>query len=94
MFMFLGLLLVQPITFMVFTPFFRPFRLGRIFFTYVIPAIPLMTIWDGAVSLLRLYKPEELLGIAKAAVPEYEWKAGRLKSGIGISVTYLTGRPV
>jgi hypothetical protein len=89
-----GIVLVQPVLFALFTPFFKPFKMSRIVFTYLLPAIPLMTMWDGIASMLRLYKPAELLAIAKEAAPEYEWKAGSLRNWMGLRVTYLTGLPV
>jgi hypothetical protein len=93
-FTFFGIFILHPIVFVLCTPFFKPFRFSRIFFTYIIPLIPLMTIWDGAVSILRLYSPEELLKIAKQIdAAHYTWEAGKLKSGFGMHVTYLTGYP-
>ena len=32
------------------TPFVRPFRWSRLLFTYVIPLIPLLVLFDGTVS--------------------------------------------
>jgi hypothetical protein len=82
------------IFFFFFTPFFRPFRFSRLLFTYIIPVIPFCQIWDGIVSIIRLYKPEELLGIAKEVDSEnYFWKAGKVKNKFGIRVTYLIGYP-
>ena len=60
-------------------PFVRPFRFTRALLTYLLPAIPLLFAWDGMVSGLRAYTPEELLALAKA-VPgseRYAWKATR-----------------
>lgn len=88
-----GIVLLQPVMFAVFTPFFRPFKFSRLFYTYVVPAIPLMTAWDGVASMLRLYRPDELLSIAKKAVPDYKWEAGKITGVMGMKVTYLTGRP-
>jgi hypothetical protein len=78
-------LLAVPNMVMLFTvcvllvPFVRPFRLTRALLTYLIPAIPLLFAWDGMVSGLRAYTPEELLALA-TAVPgseRYTWKATR-----------------
>lgn len=58
-------------------PFVRPFRWSRVFFTYVLPAIPMLFGWDGTVSALRAYSTDELLAIARA-VPgseSYDWSA-------------------
>ena len=91
--MILGAIFIHPILFFIFTPFFRPFRFSRIVFTYLIPLIPLCTMWDGVVSILRLYQPEELYTIAKSLSDNYEWRSGKVKSGFGLSVTFLTGYP-
>lgn len=90
----LGQLLFHPVAFFFATPFFRPFRFSRIFFTYFIPFIPFYTIWDGVVSFLRLYTSEELLQFAnKTNSKNYHWQSGNLKNRMGLKVTYLVGYP-
>jgi hypothetical protein len=49
----LGVLLIEPITFALLTPFFKPFRWSRLFYTYIISLIVVCTLWDGSVSVLR-----------------------------------------
>lgn len=91
----LAILVVHPLVFFFFTPFFKPFRFSRIFFTYIIPVIPFCTVWDGIVSIIRLYKPSELLKIAKEVEPgTYHWSSGKMKSKFGLNVTFLVGYPV
>ena len=87
---------VLPVAQLLLTPFFRPFRLSRLVFTYVIPLIPLCTIWDGSVSLLRMYSVAELLALALAADPDgtFAWQAGQKSHWWGPQVTYLVGWPV
>jgi hypothetical protein len=46
-----------------FTPFFKPFRFSKLFFTFINPIIAICQIWDGIVSIIPLYKPDELLKI-------------------------------
>jgi len=84
-----------PVAQLLLTPFFRPFRLSRLVFTYLLPIIPLCTIWDGSVSLLRLYVPAELLALARRADPAgtFEWQAGKKRHWWGPQVTYLVGWP-
>ena len=41
-------------------PFARPFRWPYPVFTYVIPLMSLIILWDGIVSMLRIYSPERL----------------------------------
>jgi hypothetical protein len=88
------IIIFYPIAFLFFTPFFKPFSFSRLFFTYIIPLIPLYTIWDGCVSVLRMYKAQDLLKIAnKTNATNYIWKAGKMKNKYGIHSTYLIGYP-
>ena len=90
----LGIIIFHPIIFFLFTPFIKPFRFSRIIFTYLVPLIPLCTIWDGVVSIMRLYKPAELLSVANSInSPLFKWNAGNLKNKFGMKVTYLLGYP-
>lgn len=86
---------VLPVAQLLLTPFFRPFRLSRLVFTYLLPIIPLCTIWDGTVSILRLYSPTELLALAQRADPtaRFAWQAGKKRHRWGQEVTYLIGWP-
>ena len=91
----LAVLIFHPILFFVFTPFFKPFRFSRLLFTYLIPIIPICTVWDGVVSITRLYKPSELLKIAcEVDNVNYFWEAGKKRSNWGLNVTYLIGYPL
>lgn len=90
----LGVIFTTPVAFFVFTPFMKPVKLSRYIFTYLIPLIPLTTIWDGIVSMFRMYKPNELLEMANEVEPEkYVWSSGRIPYGVS-KVIYLTGYPV
>lgn len=90
----LGILLLHPVFFLLFTPLIRPFNWKRIAFTYVLPVIPLCTIWDGLVSIARLYTPVDMLKEARRSgvFPEYEWTAGRIRHPLGFRITYLRGK--
>jgi len=91
----LCILIFHPILFFLFTPFFKPFRFSRLLFTYIFPIIPFCTVWDGIVSIIRLYKPNELLIIAHEVDKEnYFWEAGKKRSNFGLKVTYLIGYPL
>ncbi|MEZ4448366.1 MAG: hypothetical protein R3B09_02725 [Nannocystaceae bacterium] len=78
-----------PLTLLL-TPFVRPLRASRLALTYLLPAIPILFAWDGTVSAMRAYTPEELLEIARSVrgADTYEWEATR--SGAALS---LIGRP-
>ncbi|QDU83770.1 hypothetical protein Pla163_08710 [Planctomycetes bacterium Pla163] len=72
----------------------RPFSLRRILFTYLIPVVPLLIMWDGVVSVLRTYTPDELERIV-ASVPGaagYDWDVGAATEGQA-SVVRAIGRP-
>ena len=89
----LSIVFGAPLIFFFCTPLFRPFKVSRLIFTYLLPAIPACTVWDGVVSILRLYHPEELLAIANAADTEgeYEWDFGKKRSPLGFQIAYLIG---
>jgi hypothetical protein len=89
------LLSLTPLLVLLLTPGMRPFRWSRLFWTYVLPVIPFVIWFDGLVSCLRAYAPEELqemlaqLGSAQAG---YRWLLGEERSGL-LPVTYLIGYP-
>lgn len=82
----------SPISVLLTTPFIRPFKLGRIIFTYLIPIVPLFVLWDGVVSSLRTYSVKEMNElISKLNETEnYNWETGKVKSGPSV-ILYLLG---
>lgn len=92
----LAFLLVGPLMVLLGTPFIRPFRLDRLFWTYVVPLIPFIVMWDGVVSSLRTYSPAELRAlIARVDADDYAWEIGQEGvSGTPFRVTYLLGWPL
>lgn len=85
--------LVSPLLVLLATPLIRPFRWSRLFWTYVIPLVPLVVLWDGVVSALRTYTPEEMEALGRAASDGYVWIAGRARSRAPVPVSYLVGWP-
>jgi hypothetical protein len=73
----------------------RPFRWSRLFWTYFIPVIPFVVLFDGVVSCLRTYRPEELREIIGGLIgSEYEWSVGEhLGPGGIIPISYVIGHP-
>ncbi|MCE7982949.1 MAG: class I SAM-dependent methyltransferase [Caldilinea sp. CFX5] len=77
----------------------RPWRLSRLFWTFVIPAIPLMVWFDGVVSCLRTYSTAELQALVAALEPPptgttYVWRIGKVNSPLSpLGVSYLIGYP-
>ncbi|WP_430404589.1 hypothetical protein [Fluviicola sp.] len=87
-------MIFSPINVLLMTPFIRPFSVGRIVFTYLIPLVPLFVLLDGILSALRTYTiPEmnELISRVKGH-ENFDWKVGRQKSGPA-SILYLIGSP-
>jgi hypothetical protein len=74
------------------TPFVRPFRWSRLLFTYLVPLIPLLVLFDGTISMLRIYHPDELRALV-AGVPgqeSYTWDIGE---AAGLGPIHLVGTP-
>ncbi len=74
------------------TLFIRPFKWTKIIFTYLIPLIPICTLWDGWVSVFRLYDPQKLREMTQPYNDTYEWKIGMAKHTFG-SIIYCIGLP-
>jgi len=95
------IILFDPIFVILYTPFIKPFRWLRLVLTYLVPLIPFMLLFDGIVSCLRTYSPEELRVMVKKirGNNDYNWEIGiekfrsfpfRYFPG---GVTYLIGYP-
>jgi hypothetical protein len=88
----LAVIILQPVIFLLATPFFKPFRWSRLLFTYVVPLIPICTMWDGCVSILRFYTVSQLQELTSSLKSEgYQWKTGQVKNSIGAKVNYVIG---
>ena len=94
----LGLLVMPlqiPAMFLL-MPFVRPFRWSRLFFTYLVPLIPLLVLFDGTMSFLRLYSRQELWDVI-ATVPDrarFDWDVGTASvAGLPVGIGYLLGTP-
>jgi hypothetical protein len=89
----IGLIFTGILLLFLHTPRIRPFRWSRLLWTYLIPVIPLVLLFDGVVSCLRTYRPQELREIVeKLTSCEYQWEIGELATG-KVPVTYLIGYP-
>ena len=86
-------MLLGPLAALLAVPFLKPFRWSRLFWTYVIPLVPLALTLDGIVSCLRTYTTAELKAMV-AEFPEYEWQIGEERGEHwAIPVTYLISYP-
>ncbi len=90
------IIFLGPIAVYFFVPFIKPFRWLSLVITYLIPIIPFVFVFDGIVSCLRSYSPEELQMIVKKVRGNelYSWEIGKKRcrrfSGW---ITYLIGYP-
>jgi hypothetical protein len=86
--------LLIPLLVWLCTPFMRPLTGCRLLWTYLLPVVPLVAMWDGFVSNLRTYSVSELDRLtADLGGNGYRWLTGRIRS-LGLSrVTYVVGWP-
>jgi hypothetical protein len=93
------ILLLSPIMtllgYLFITPFIKPRTFARFFWTYLVPVVPLATCWDGFISLLRVYSPQNLEKLIKPFKnSNYVWEIGKASTGTPIfEFTYLLGYP-
>lgn len=88
-------MLLVPLFVLLLTPTIRPFRFSRLLLTYLLPVVPLTACFDGVVSGLRTYTPEEMRDMTRELPGrEYRWQSGeaKLQHGPGV-ITYLIGYP-
>jgi hypothetical protein len=86
-------MLFLPLIALLVTPFIRPFRWDRLFWTYLVPVVPLAVWFEGTVSCLRSYTPGELRDMV-AGLDGYQWEIGSVWSPPFITfMTYLIGTP-
>lgn len=83
-----------PISVLFLTPLVRPLTWWRLLLTYAVPVASLILLWDGVVSVLRCYRPEELRAMADdlVGVP-YHWEIGSYWYR-SAPVTYMIGYPI
>lgn len=90
-----GMLFFAPVTALLTAPFVRPFRIERLLFTYLIPILPFVIAFDGAMALFMLYAPSDLEElIERVDAPGYEWRTGKAANGRGGQIIYGLGYPV
>jgi hypothetical protein len=89
-------MLLVPLIVLLIMPFVRPFRWAYLVFTYLIPILPLIIFWDGIVSMLRIYSPEEMKAMTEnLKAPDYVWDVGGMSvRGIPGALPYLIGRSI
>lgn len=88
------MMIFSPLNVVLLTPFIRPFKLGRILFTYLIPIVPPFVLWDGLVSCLRTYSVKEMKQLLDGLENKdsFDWDINKIKAGPGV-ILYLMGTP-
>ena len=83
-----------PLAVLVLMPSARPLRWTHLLFTYVFPLLPFLMLWDGMVSMLRVYSPEQMRQLtADFQAPDYHWEVGYIRvRWIPDRLPYLIGR--
>lgn len=74
----------------------RPFCWRRIVFTYLVPLIPLLLLWDGWMSCFRVYSREDWHRMISRADPDglYRWEFGSMPMGwFPMACPYVWGAP-
>ena len=85
--------ILTPLFVWIATPWMRPFLWRRLFWTYLVPMVPLTCFWDGIVSQLRAYTPDELKRLCEGSSP-MRWEVGQVPIARGRGrLTYLIGIP-
>jgi hypothetical protein len=90
-----ALMILWALSPLLFTPLVRPFRWSRLLFTYLVPLIPFVLLFDGIISCLRTYRPGELLDlVGELGATAYEWQTGEFRESVlKAPITYLIGFP-
>lgn len=85
-------MLSSPFIVLAVTPFVRPFKFGRLFFTYIIPIVPICACWEGIASSLRTYSLKEMKMLVDGISNKdtYNWEIGKLSRGLKVFY-YLLG---
>ncbi len=87
----LAMILIVPLLVFFMTPMIRPFSVRRLVFTYIVPVMPLMIAWDGFVSCLRTYMPEDLNALTDGLPGR--WEKGFASDERGVRWVYCIGWP-
>jgi hypothetical protein len=77
------------------TPSVKKLTFEKLFWTYVVPAVPLLGAWDAFASNVRAYSPRDLKELVHSVQSAgFVWEIGQIISPKAkIPVTYLLGYP-
>jgi hypothetical protein len=90
------LVLFIPLLALLVVPLTSPFKWSRLFWTYLIPVVPFVLLFDGIVSCLRVYSVPQLRELTQdLGGPAYVWESGTQNAAyLSVPITYLIGHPV
>ncbi len=66
---------------MLVTPLYFHHSATHLFFTYLVPLIPFVWVYDGYISCLRTRTPEEILSMLRKQVPSDELAKWEFRCG-------------
>lgn len=90
--MILSIIVFHPILMFLFTPFIKPFSLGRVLFTYLIPLVMFFTIWDGIISILNLHSKKNINNlISQLSQTGINCHIVVLKNKLGMKIVGISG---
>jgi hypothetical protein len=86
---------MAPLLVLLLTPQIQPRLVRRYVFTYFIPLVPLVVLWDALASDLRSRTVAELEALVEPLQsPEYCWEVGTVESArTRTPITYVIGEP-
>ncbi len=86
-------MLFTPLGSTLTSPFWKPFRLTNLIFTWFIPVLQGLIAFDGVVSCLRVYDEDELMGLTQG-LDGFTWRVERPELGNPVMrATALVGLP-
>lgn len=68
----------------------------KFFFTFFIPLIPMCLLWDGLISMIRMYDEDAFMDIVDSLPNNgaYQWHYAEVRVPLGGTVSVFTGRPI
>ncbi|NCC35531.1 MAG: class I SAM-dependent methyltransferase [Chloroflexia bacterium] len=89
-------MLTTPLLVWLLTPLIRPLTPARQLFTYLLPFVPAIVLFDGVVSCLRSYTIDELRSLVEQVpgAESYQWAIGVERAAAApLGITYCVGVP-
>lgn len=83
-----------PLMMLLLTPLIWPWKWSRIFWTYIIPVVPLVAGIDVLISVFRTRKISELKEMtASMQSADYVWEFGTKRTAFMLNLVYVIGYP-